>query len=88
MSHTHTVHRNEHGEPVLTITVVGAYDVYRFCRGLERLQVEFCATGRRALRQLERRMGRSYFDALAVHLEGSGPYLRRSRADRARAGQL
>lgn len=84
----HQLTRDEHGESKLTVTVVGAWDVYRFSRFLMHGQVEFCAIGRRALRQLERQLGRHNFDRLAVYLEGRSPHWRRSRADRERAGQL
>lgn len=64
--------KNEHGDPVLTIRVTGVSDVYRFADGMTRLQSEFCAKGRLALRSLWRQIGRERFLALDSYMYGNG----------------
>jgi hypothetical protein len=52
-------------ELVLTITVTGAHDIYRFAHHLLFGQVEFVELGQKIIDQLRRRMGRgrwSYID--------------------------
>lgn len=72
-----TMGYDEHGEVVLTIRVVGGWDVYRLARHLQRGQVEFAEVGLFALRGLDRRLGLRRFDALALYLEGKLPFRRR-----------
>lgn len=48
---------NRHGEPVLTVTVSGPDDVYRFSHHLLLGQCEFADIGYASLRSLRRRLG-------------------------------
>lgn len=58
VSATYRASRNQHGEPVVTITLVGGSDIHRFAYNLLRQQVEFARMGRQILKGQRRRMGR------------------------------
>lgn len=53
----HTIRKNQHGEPVLTIKVTGHGEIFRFAFHLAQGQVEFGAIGRAAFRYLRRQWG-------------------------------
>lgn len=51
--------KDEHpSELVLTITITGAHDIYRFAHHMLTGQVEFCGRGIAILSTLKRRMGK------------------------------
>ena len=72
MSTRKRMSRNEHGEPVLVITVEGHSDIYRLARGMETLQVEFCDLGRRILAGLDRHRP-GLVDDLTAYMGPSDP---------------
>lgn len=65
---------DEHGDPTLTIVVIGTHDVYRFAHHLERGQCEFADIGRKVLREMKRKMGGSSFRWLLRYMHGEGGY--------------
>lgn len=72
MSATKRVVTNLDGEPVLTVKVVGAYDIYRFAGVMQRGQVEFARLGYFTKRSLRRQLGAERFNDLRRYLEGDG----------------
>lgn len=70
MSLTKRVTWNEHGDPMLTIKVVGHSDVYRLACHLERGQCEFADMGRRVIGSLRRRWGARKLAALESYYWG------------------
>jgi peptidyl-tRNA hydrolase len=56
------VTKNEHGDVVLTVTLIGAYDAMRFADGMRHLQCEFGEQGRKALKSIRRQIGSEKFD--------------------------
>lgn len=56
--------RNQHGDPVLHITVTGAHDIYRLNWNLLHAQCEFSEAARGTYRWLRRVMGAPSFDHL------------------------
>lgn len=65
---------DEHGDPTLTIVVVGTHDIYRFAHHLEHGQCEFADVGRKAIRGLKRKIGRERFNWLLRFMHGDGGY--------------
>lgn len=63
---------NQHGDPVLTITLTGVDDVYRFAHHLTRGQCEFAAAGRKTLAYLKRKGGAAWFARLQDRFHGKG----------------
>lgn len=65
----------------LTITIVGAHDIYRFAHHMLSGQVEFSARARKIIEALKRRMGKARW----AHLDRSmgGWRLRREREPKA-----
>lgn len=66
------VTKNEHGEPVLTVTVTGFHDAYRFADGMTRLQCEFAHHGRNRIASLRRLCSRENWEAAMDYFHGSG----------------
>ena len=64
--------KNDHGEPVLTVRVTGAYDTFRFARVMQTGQMEFARKGTLALQSLRRFMGTSNFRQLERFCLGDG----------------
>jgi hypothetical protein len=62
--------RDKFGQPVLTVRVVGAHDIYRLSRHLLYGQVEFGELGQRALRSLRRQMGRARYALMEDYFAG------------------
>jgi len=71
--------RNAAGDPVLSLRVTGADDVYRFAHGMQTLQVEFARKGTLALTGLRRMVGKANYGWLVDTFHGSG---RHSEIDR------
>jgi hypothetical protein len=72
VSHRHRLARISGGDLQLTIHVVGAYDIARFVLGcLAEGQVEFAATGRKALNSLRRHLGADRYADLLRTLTGN-----------------
>jgi hypothetical protein len=61
---------NEHGDPRVTITLEGSFDVYRFAHNMTGQQCEFADQGWKILRALRRRWGRDRFRHAQVQLHG------------------
>lgn len=62
---------NEHGDPVMTLTITGVHDVFRFAHHLTRGQCEFADVGQRVLRRLKRRMGSPRYGAYDESMHGT-----------------
>lgn len=62
--------RDARGQATLTITVVGAHDVYRLARHLLSGQVEFGQLGDRTLRSLRKQLGPGPYDRMVDYFEG------------------
>lgn len=62
--------RNQHGDPVLIITVTGSHDIFRLNWNLLHAQCEFSAEARGTYRWLRRVMGAGPFDYLDKSLTG------------------
>lgn len=60
----HRLSRNEHGEPVLTITLVGWHSIHRFAYNLLGHQCEFAEMGRKILRSHRRTVGKQAWQRL------------------------
>ena len=67
---------NEHGDPTMTITVVGVHDVYRLAHHLETGQVEFGRLGRLMIGALKRKLSKSQYRWLHGYMHGDGGYMR------------
>jgi hypothetical protein len=63
---------NEHGDPTLTVTVVGSHDVFRFADHLTRGQVEFAALGFKTQAGMKRKWGAKAYGRLHDYFYGSG----------------
>jgi hypothetical protein len=57
----HSIRKNQHGEPVLTIRITGGNEIFRFAFHLAHGQVEFLAIGSHAFRYLRKRWGSANF---------------------------
>jgi hypothetical protein len=64
--------RNEHGDPVLTITVTGTSDVYRIGWYLQRAAVDHASLGRRIHRSMKRLIGAANFRFIERQMHGTG----------------
>lgn len=64
--------RNQHGEPVFTITLIGWHDIFRFSANMLDQQCEFMAAGSKALQWCRRSLGASRFEAMNKSLSGDG----------------
>lgn len=62
--------RNEHGDPVLTITVTGSHDIFRLNWNLLHAQCEFSDAARKTYQWLRRVMGAANYDYLDQSLTG------------------
>lgn len=69
---TKQLRANAAGDPVLSIRVTGASDVYRFAFGMQTLQVEFARKGALALRGLRRLVGTVAYGRMVDAFHGSG----------------
>ncbi len=76
--------RNQHGDPVLTITVTGSHDIYRLNWNLLHAQCEFSEAARATYQWLRRVMGAGPFDGLDKALTGGKAkvYAVRRRSER------
>lgn len=70
MSATYQRARNEHGDLVLTITVVGWHDIFRLTWNHLHAQVEFSADARKTFQWMRRALGAKQFDAIDRSLTG------------------
>lgn len=68
--HTWTRTRNEHGDPVLTITIVGWHDIFRLCWNLLHAQVEFSAESRKVFQWMRRSLGAKRYDEFDRSMTG------------------
>lgn len=84
MSTTYKRGRNEHNDPVLTITVTGAHDIFRLNWNHLHAQCEFSDAARDTYAWLRRVMGAGRFDYLDKSLTGgkAKPYSMRRRRER------
>jgi hypothetical protein len=75
--------RNEHGEPVVTITLVGWHVIHRFAYNLLSHQIEFARMGTDILRVQRRRIGRERWGLIwrMYHGEHSKPMTFRWKRD-------
>jgi len=64
---------NEHGDPTMTIVVVGHHDVYRLADHMTRGQCEFADIGFRVMRRLRRR-NPAGFAWLRRYMHGDGGF--------------
>jgi hypothetical protein len=64
------VTRGPGGEPVLTVTVTGVDDVFRFAYHMMHGQCEFADKGRLTMRALRRQIGGPYFQAISRRMLG------------------
>lgn len=62
--------RNKHGDPVLTITVVGFHDIFRLQWNLLHAQVEFSAAARKSFQWMRRSLGAARYDAFDQSMTG------------------
>lgn len=62
--------RNQHGDPVLTITVVGFHDIFRLQWNLLHAQVEFSAAARKTFQWMRRSLGPARYDAFDQSMTG------------------
>lgn len=69
---TYRHYRNQHGEPVWTITIVDWHDIFRFSVNMLEQQCEFITAGSKALQWCRRSLGRSRFEQLNNSLSGKG----------------
>jgi len=74
MAVTSRIRRNKGGDPVLTITVTGVFDVYRLGEVFTRQQTDFAPIAERAMRYLWRRLGRDRFVAFDLSMNGGKVY--------------
>jgi len=58
---------NDEDEPVVTITITGYHDAFRFSWALAHLQIEFADLGRRIGRSLRRKLGAERFNEMNRH---------------------
>lgn len=70
MSIEKRVTKSSDGEPVLTVTVRGVDDVFRFAWHMMHGQCEFADKGRLTMRSLRRQIGASYFTAMSRRMLG------------------
>lgn len=63
---------SQHGDLVLTVTVAGVHDIYRFAHNWTYDQVEFCEQGHSILRKLKRRLGKQKYRSLLDYMHGTG----------------
>jgi len=67
-----------HGDPRLTITLVGHHDLFRFAVNMLDDQCEFAEAGRKSLAQLRDHVGPDRFDPWARNMLGDDRYNRLS----------
>jgi hypothetical protein len=70
MSTTYKRSRTKHGDPVLTITVVGWHDIFRVTENLLHAQCEFADASRKTLQWMRRGLGASRYDAFDKSMTG------------------
>ena len=61
----------EHGDPVVTVKIVGYSDAFRFAWALAHLQCDFAGVGERIGASLRRRLGAARFRALHLQFTGN-----------------
>lgn len=61
---------NEHGEPTVTITLIGFHEIYRFAHHMEKGQVEFGLAGNKIIHRLRRRLTAGQWDEWMWTLHG------------------
>lgn len=64
---------NEHGDPKVTITIVGHSDMYRFAYNMQRLQSDHAAIGFSLMAKMKRRWGAAKFARLERSMHGDTP---------------
>jgi hypothetical protein len=74
MSMKKRLSRNEAGDSVLRIEVVGTHDVYRFGWYLTHNATDHAALGRRILRSLRRQVGADSWAWMQRYFHGDGGY--------------
>jgi hypothetical protein len=62
--------RNEHGEPVVTITLVGWHEIHRFAYNLLKHQCEFAEMGRKILKYQRKAIGREQWNRIWAMYHG------------------
>lgn len=62
--------RNEHGDPVLIITVTGWHDIFRLNWNLLHAQVEFSAAASKTFQWMRRSIGAAHYDAFDQSMTG------------------
>lgn len=62
--------RNQHGDPVLTITVTGWHDIFRLQWNLLHAQVEFSAAARKSFQWMRRSLGAKRYDTFDQSMTG------------------
>lgn len=62
--------RNRHGDPVLTITVVGWHDIFRLQWNLLHAQCEFSEAARKSFQWMRRCLGPARYDAFDQSMTG------------------
>jgi hypothetical protein len=70
VSHKVEIKTNEHGEPVVTFTVVGVHDIFRWAWHMVHGQVEFGRDGAHCLQHLRRRLGPKRYDEFDQTMTG------------------
>jgi len=63
-----------YGEPVVTITIKGWHDAFRFAWAMAHLQTDFSGVGRRIGSSLRRRLGAAKFKDWQLHFTGGETY--------------
>lgn len=71
MSALYRASRNQHGEPVVTITLVGFHDIHRFAYNLLKHQCEFARMGTQILKGQRRRVGKKKWAEIWALYHGS-----------------
>ena len=62
--------RDEHGDPVLTITVTGWHDIFRLQWNLLHAQCEFSAAARKSCQWMRRSLGAARYDTFDQSMTG------------------
>lgn len=62
---------NDHGEPIVVVTITGWHDAFRFAWALAHLQCDFADLGRRIGGSLKRRIGAKAFRSQHAYFTGN-----------------
>lgn len=65
---------NEEGAPVVTLTITGWHDAFRFAWAMSHLQCDFSDVGRRIGGSLRRNLGAARFKDMNQHFTGKETY--------------